>query len=65
MTKTNPFLRGNMGAKERCWKSLLPSEGGLLGYLFITDFKNCWLFLVFLKTEPSRHNEDNKECPIL
>ena len=41
MTKTNLFLRGLMGA-ESYWYRFLPSQGGLLGYLFIADFKS-WL----------------------
>ena len=31
--KTNLFLRGNTGARESYWQSLLPSQGGLLGNL--------------------------------
>ena len=59
MTKTNLFFRGNAGVEESY--GLLPSKGGLLGYLFLSlILRIAWLFLLFLKTEASRKNGDNK-----
>ena len=36
--KTDLFFRSNAGVKEGYWQSLLPSEGGHLGYLFYCQF---------------------------
>ena len=52
-TKTNLFFRGSTGAEDSYWKSLLPSQGGILGYLLLLILRIGWLFLLFLRTEAS------------